>query len=478
MPSLRDRVAAEFAGARLGNRLRVLRAQSTAGQLVTTAGHSLPRTLSPSALQGTYRLLRTPAVLPEALLEPHQNATVQRMGAHDDVLGLHDTTEARFGGRVLRRGLGALAEGGQGFFAHFALAVTTEGRPLGALHLYAWHRPTTAVGAKVPKKKKIAPNVRNFLEDKESLRWLEGVEAVEARVKDTARLVHVMDREGDAFELLAALLDRGSRFVIRACHDRRLNVGRSRVAAKVDKLFATLASRSVVCEREVEFGPRGAHARQSKRTARVTTLEVRGGSFVLSPAMGAVTHVPQRMPVNVVEVRERTPPEGEEPIVWRLLTTEPVQTEQDLLRVVDWYRRRWMIEEFFKVLKTGCSYESLQLCTGHALLNALALLIPVAWTLLDLRWMERAEPNANAEAILTETQVELLRRTRPKPGKRADDVLTIRQALLAIAALGGHLAHNGAPGWQTLLHGYRELLTLERGSLLMAPREPPKPDQS
>jgi len=198
----------------------------------------------------------------------------------------------------------------------------------------------------------------------------------------------------------------------------------------------------------------------------------------LSPATGAVSHVPQRMPLNVVEVRERTPPEGEEPIVWRLLTTEPVGTEEELLRVLDWYRRRWMIEEFFKVLKTGCSYELLQLRTAHALLNALALLIPVAWVLLDLRWNERAQPNAPAASILTPIQEALIRRTPRLKSLPPTTPLTARQALLAIAALGGHLTHNGAPGWQTLLHGYRKLVTMEQALTLMAPQYPPKPDQS
>ena len=96
--------------------------------------------------------------------------------------------------------------------------------------------------------------------------------------------------------------------------------------------------------------------------------------------------------VHVVAVSERETPPGEEPIEWRLITTEPVDTVDQVLRIVEWYRTRWVIEEFFKALKTGCAYEKRQLESLATLVIALALLAPIAWQLLLLRHLARRTP--------------------------------------------------------------------------------------
>jgi hypothetical protein len=120
-----------------------------------------------------------------------------------------------------------------------------------------------------------------------------------------------------------------------------------------------------------------------------------------------------------------------------------------------------------KILKTGCRYEDLQLRTGHALLNALCVLIPVARILLQLRWVERTQPETPASEILTTTQIEVLVRHSTGRARLLPSQLTVRQALWAIAALGGHLAHNGPPGVLTLLRGFHTLLRMEEAVLAL-----------
>ena len=83
---------------------------------------------------------------------------------------------------------------------------------------------------------------------------------------------------------------------------------------------------------------------------------------------------------------------------WQLVTSEPIGTQEQVLRVVDWYRGRWLIEEFFKALKTGCAYEKRQLESFATLQIALALLAPVAWQLLLLRQLARAAPDARPQS--------------------------------------------------------------------------------
>jgi hypothetical protein len=127
---------------------------------------------------------------------------------------------------------------------------------------------------------------------------------------------------------------------------------------------------------------------------------------------------------------------------------------------VDFYRARWTIEEFFKAIKTGCAFEKRQIEDLHGLLNVLALCAPIAWQMLALRAEARRKPDRLAAEILTKTQVDVLRVFARKP---LPDKPTVRDALLAIAALGGHIRRNGEPGWQTLGRGYEQLLTLVQG---------------
>ena len=174
--------------------------------------------------------------------------------------------------------------------------------------------------------------------------------------------------------------------------------------------------------------------------------------------------VPRYLPINVVVVEEANPPKGEPPVTWRLYTAEPIDSPAHLERIVDGYRCRWVVEEFFKALKTGCGIEKRQLESRHALENALAVYIPIAWRVLRHRTLAKLDGGSKASLILSKLQIQLLRRAS---NIKLPRVLTMNTALIAIAALGGHLKRNGSPGWITLLRGYQRLLTLEEGALLV-----------
>jgi hypothetical protein len=164
--------------------------------------------------------------------------------------------------------------------------------------------------------------------------------------------------------------------------------------------------------------------------------------------------------LNVIHVFEPKPPPGQVAVEWFLLTDLAIGTPQAIAFAVDCYRRRWFIEEFFKALKTGCQYERRQLETAGSLLNALAILAPVAWRLLLLRHVARCDDKAPATAALTPKQIEVLRAVakRPVPARA-----TARQAMFAVAGLGGHIKSNGDPGWMVLGRGMHDLLLLELG---------------
>jgi len=169
---------------------------------------------------------------------------------------------------------------------------------------------------------------------------------------------------------------------------------------------------------------------------------------------------PPTIPLNVIHVFEKRPPAGEPAVEWFLLTNLPVNTPDAIAFVVDCYRGRWTIEEYFKALKTGCQYERRQLESAKSLLNALAIFAPVAWRLLLLRHLARSHTAEPASSALTPTQIEVLRAVSKKPLPRRP---TARDALLAVAALGGHIKSNGDPGWLVLGRGLHDLLLLEMG---------------
>jgi hypothetical protein len=147
-------------------------------------------------------------------------------------------------------------------------------------------------------------------------------------------------------------------------------------------------------------------------------------------------------------------------VEWTLATTEPIATVADIERIVDVYSARWVIEEYFKAIKTGCAYEKRQLESMHTLLNGLAVFVPIAWRLLLLRTLARDASDEPATNVLTDTQLAVLRATvKPPPPNNA----TVREAMLAVARLGGHIKNNGEPGWAVLGRGFQKLLAREEG---------------
>jgi hypothetical protein len=161
--------------------------------------------------------------------------------------------------------------------------------------------------------------------------------------------------------------------------------------------------------------------------------------------------LPTDLALNAVHVLEKDPPAGEEPVEWVLLTNLPAQTAQQAARVVDIYRKRWLIEEFFKALKTGCSVERRQLETADSLINMTALFLPIAARLLHLRNLARDAPDTPALAVCSADELEVLKRISIE---KLPEQPTAQHVLWAVARLGGHLKSNGNPGWMVLARGW------------------------
>ena len=454
-------ISLEFAGADLGDRRLTGRLKQISDAAAAKPGSSIPgRAETLAQMEATYRFFENDSVQPESILDAHVQCTVARASHQNQVLVLHDTTEFKFDGEQERAGMGRLRSSSRrGFYGHFSFCVAPDGEPLGTLGLYAWMR-----GDK--KKGRRPQQVSQYDSDRESLRWHDAALLTGELLHGRTNAIHVMDREGDSYELLAMLLEHEQRFVVRLCHDRKLGTGRE---AEQAKLFDALSCAPFFFEREVLLSRRGEskgsakHSHYSARNLRVARLEVRSAKRRIFVGNGGVSHVPASLELNFVEVRETAPPEGEEAVVWRLVTTEPIETQPEVEAVIDAYRCRWQIEEFFKALKTGCRYQDRQLQSGHALLVDLAIETAIAWRMLLVRYLARHQPTAPASRVLNETQLSVLRVDSETKGRPLSSEPTAQDILYAVAALAGHIKYKGPPGWLLLRTGFHELLVLERG---------------
>jgi hypothetical protein len=455
------RLSAEVAGAELGDARLAKRYEALVDRIAERPEASLPKVLTVAELESAYRFVNNQRVTLPGLLDPHIRQTVQRCASREDVVVAHDTTELKYTGEE-REGLGRLRSTGRGFYLHLALAIGgSQGRdPLGIVAAR-----TLVRGEKRAKER---PTIRRRAADKESRRWWEQVREVESRL-GVGRAVHVADREADAYEFMAEVSGCGGRFVVRVRHDRRVETGSGPA-----NLGTALQLARVVAEREVELSPRKlatapiARRIHPPRKARTAKLEISAARVQFLRPKESPVDWPATLAFNVVNVVEVDTPSGCDPVTWTLVTTELIETPEQILAVVDAYRARWVVEEYFKALKTGCAIEKRQNESLHALLNVLGLYIPVAWQMLRLRLLARSDDTLPADRVMTDAQIQILR-AHPRTRNLIGPNPTTRTALLAIAALGGHLKQNGEPGWQTIGRGFHDLLLLEDGWLLNSP---------
>jgi hypothetical protein len=445
----------EFSGADLRDKRLRERLHEVAAAAVAHPGKSFPEMFGDdAATEGGYRFLSNDRVTAGPLAEPHARETCERIAGCETVLVVQDTSPIMMCGDALRDGLGPIGgTKGLGFYFHAALAMDAETlRPLGVPTYMTWAREEKPkLGAHGPKRSGSEtvgdPN-------SESRRWLLTAQYCADRVgADVARrMIFVADSEADAFWLLRDMDASGLRFVTRLARDRHI------VDGDAETVVERMAAAPIRAELEVPIvarkgkqAPR-ATARSGERTARTAHLDVTAAAVTLrAPRYEKTT---RELDVNVVRVREASPPAGEPPIDWVLYTSEPIQEEADVRRVIAHYRARWLIEEFFKALKTGCLIEKRQLESYHALTNALALFIPIAWWMLLLRNVARTAPDAPATDVLTADQVNVLNRFGAKR-LRLGPSSTARDALLAVAGLGGHMG--GKPGWLVLARGMEKV---------------------
>lgn len=423
-----------------------------------------------SDLKRSYEFFSNPKTNFEKLTQPYFKQTAQEINGTPVVLAVGDTTFLDYKKILDKRGeYGPIGNGGNGLILHSCLALEPDfGQPLGLLWEKLWHRehktpqpinePQEIKEQRLKKERKAKRN-KEFKE-KESYRWVEAFSKIEKQFSGleipvgglSSKVIHVFDREGDIAEVFAQISQtKNAGVVVRAAHNRCLE-------GENDHLWSYVTSTDVQFVKEVEL------AETKKRNARTATLEVRYCPVSISP--------PTRLKnqgsfhICVVYAREINAPENCEPVEWMLLTTELVDSEQSATQILRWYTYRWRVEEYHKILKSGCQAESYRLA-GESMSTMLGFLTVIAAQLLRMTYLHRNCPHLDASVVLTKVQMDVLIASSP-PKLKKDIEFTVDWAIRAIARLGGYLEHrkNSAIGIQVLWRGWLELETLCQGWLL------------
>ena len=310
------------------------------------------------------RFLGNAKVTTERIIESWSDGTVAAAeGRH--VLAIQDTSEINFTTTAeRRRGLGETAKGNvHGLLLHPMLAVDADdGTCLGLLSGQVWTRKG---------RRTVSHDLREP-SGKESRPWIDTALAAKPLLAGAAMVTVLGDRESDIFAFYASAAEQHFHVIARSMHDRKL--------ADDSGLYVTSEAMAVVEQRAVVLPAR------AQRAERVVPLELRFGAVNLArPQNKFLRHLPDNLPMSLVDVREVNPQAGTEPLHWRLLTTHPVADAEQAWRIVEWYKRRWLIEQFFRVLKTqGFKLEDSQIATADRLLKLVAIAAKAAVITIQL----------------------------------------------------------------------------------------------
>lgn len=404
-----------------------------------------------AATKATYEFFKNSVSAPERLLAAQGQATLQRMKEHPLILILQDTTSFDYSAHPMTERLGPLDnEKCQGFFAHSSLAVTAEGLPLGVLAQQTWMRDPNELGQRHQRHQRT-------IEDKESYKWLQGLNESTREHPAQVQAIVVSDRESDIFEYFVHPRPANVDLLVRARHDRKL-------MDETYKLWLALSSSPIRGKIQVEVG------RRQNQPPRVAECQVYFKRVKSRPPKKRGAHSPQLEPVVLwaVLVREIHPPEDIEPLEWLLLTTLEITTFDQACQFIEYYTRRWLIERFHFVLKSGCALEQRQLGHADRLICFLAIANVVAWRLLWQTYLGRLDSDLPCTVVLAEYEWKALYSFIHKTAVAPPEIPTLGQVTHWIAQLGGFLGRksDGQPGVKVLWRGWRRLFDISQTWLI------------
>ena len=461
--------------------LKDRRLNTRLGEVLSQLG-SHPEASIPTACGGhaemtaAYRLFDNEKVTFDAVLQPHIDATRQRIGEQATVLLVQDTSEinmTRPQQQVV--GAGPLGSGERrGALLHLLHAFTPDGTPLGTLHALAWARDELDESREASSRwqRRLTP-----IEEKESFRWVQMLRRAreEARHCPSTHLVCMADSEADIYELLAEAMTEPHDvdWIIRACQNRVLDLQTGEESAE-KQLREHVLAQPVLFTSTIQLRGREAHiscdtrGRRQPRQSREAQMQVRAARVTLSPPYRKDRKLPP-VTVNAVLVREVGAPANDVPVEWLLLTSLPVDEVEQVQQVIQYYCVRWMIEVFFRVLKSGCRVEERRFEHIDRVLPCLAVYLIVTWRTLFVCRLGRSCPDISCEVVFEPSEWKSVWKVvhgsnPPHAPPRLGDMVRV------VAQLGGYINRKGSdPGPQTLWIGMQRMHDFARCWLLFGP---------
>lgn len=459
----------EFAGVDFGDKRLNVRFQKTAEKLSEQPLSSINQACGNWAdTKAAYRLFDNEKIETNTILATHQQRTHERIKEHSQVLIIQDTSFINYTDHPSVSGLGAIGYVSRkkskcdtmGLIMHTALVVSTDGVSLGILDQEIWARDEETSPSKQSLSRKRVP-----VEQKESFKWLRAIMRTTPWIPSGVKAITVCDRESDTYEFISKAEALKAHYLVRSCWDRAIQVehedyylwdymtglpcrGTFRVEVEAKRLAKRMISPSRTAELEVRFSQVELKRNPKKKVDRNECLP-----FASS---------------YVVWVKEIKTPEGVEPLEWMLLTNVPVESFEDATERVSWYKQRWHIESFHKVLKSGCNIELCRLETAERLERYITLFSIIAWRLYWMTHIGRTSPNESCIDVLADHEWRALyckiKKTKITPEKPP----TIREVIRWIAQLGGFLGRkgDGEPGITTIWRGWQRLLDISEAWLV------------
>jgi len=459
----------EFGGSPLGDERLSKRLVNVASAKAGTPGRAFCGVAQgdAAAVKGYYRMIDKPedsAVTMDNILKPHRERTMRRMVGQQTALCVQDGSDLNYNGLTACIGLGEIGANqtganSRGLHLHSTFVISPTGLPLGVLKAQA-----LAPEPKAPEDKRPAFTIP--IEEKKTFRWIEhhrDMVAAAAEMPHT-RLIDMCDREADFFEMFDEQRRDGSvELLLRAKHDRNIE-------ADPFKLFEAVRQAPIQGRVRVQIPRQSARSKKSKQQARPyrpgrdADLAVRYMRVQLRPAHYHAGKAP--IDVWVIHAREENPPPDTEAVEWFLLTTIDLNSPEDAEQCLRWYCLRWRIEDFHRVLKSGCRIEDIAHETAERVRRAVAINLVIAWRIMLMTLLGRETPGLPAEVLFSDVELQTLRAYAKKKGLTPPALLG--EAVRLVAKIGGYLGRkqDPPPGHQLIWQGYAALQFMSLGFAL------------
>lgn len=394
--------------------------------------------------KGAYRFFNNDKVTVKNILAPHIYRTIERINQNNnqDFLILQDTTDIVLTHHKSTENLGKITSANTdilGFHIHTAFCINLSGEPLGILNQNYF----------VHKNEKNTNYKKLPIHEKESFKWMDWFPIMDENEIIKKHGIICGDRESDIFEFLLNCYENKRRFLIRSSIDRCVENEKSK------KLRETLKQEKVLGERTLDL------LDQKTGKLRKVQFTIQSKTVILSPPknINKTRGVFPPTQVNVIYSREINQINKEEPLEWILYSSEPIHSLDSAWDLVLYYRQRWHIESFHRVLKSGLKIEEARLGQCSSMQKLCALCSIIAVRLYWIQQKARINPNETVEQLLSKDEWQALyckiKRTKEFPNK----VPTLNEVVRMIASLGGFLGRKGddEPGMITIWRGWMRL---------------------